>query len=415
MRWTCSSSRDDEAWRLRRQWEFGRRFLYRWNDADRLLFWGRLPIVAPRRAARARPSSCGRARAGACPPARWPSSSARSAPTSWPTARSSPPTWASRSSCSSPWSRSSASSERATPGRLLAAGLAAGAAVATKFSMLVLGPILVGAGRRGRAVPRADARAWTREAARTSRAAARAPPTSRSCWRGSRSSRWSCSGRRTASRPPSRRIPAVEAAFDWGRVSGRGGLVDAAMGAARRVHLLPEAYVYGFLRFFRHSEARPDVPARDGSPTAASGTTSRSPSRSRRRWRSSALLVLSVATRRPAPRVAADRALPVAARRRLFRPGLHARPQHRPPPPAAHLPVPLRDRGPLRGARGRPRPRDPLRPPRSLILAAWYGVSGGPRPSALPRLLQRARRAAPPAATGTWSTRTWTGARTSRA
>ena len=36
---------DDEAWALRRQWEFGKRFLYRWNDADRLLFWGRLPIV----------------------------------------------------------------------------------------------------------------------------------------------------------------------------------------------------------------------------------------------------------------------------------------------------------------------------------------------------------------------------------
>jgi dolichyl-phosphate-mannose-protein mannosyltransferase len=37
---------DDEAWTAARQWEFGRRFLYRWNDADRLLFWGRLPVVA---------------------------------------------------------------------------------------------------------------------------------------------------------------------------------------------------------------------------------------------------------------------------------------------------------------------------------------------------------------------------------
>ena len=36
---------DDEAWATGRQWELGRRFLYRWNDADRLLFWGRLPIV----------------------------------------------------------------------------------------------------------------------------------------------------------------------------------------------------------------------------------------------------------------------------------------------------------------------------------------------------------------------------------
>jgi hypothetical protein len=35
----------DVAWTEARQWEFGRRFLYRWNDADRLLFLGRLPVV----------------------------------------------------------------------------------------------------------------------------------------------------------------------------------------------------------------------------------------------------------------------------------------------------------------------------------------------------------------------------------
>ena len=36
---------DDEAWRLRRQWEFGKRFLYRWNDADRLFFRSRAAIA----------------------------------------------------------------------------------------------------------------------------------------------------------------------------------------------------------------------------------------------------------------------------------------------------------------------------------------------------------------------------------
>jgi hypothetical protein len=51
--------------------------------------------------------------------------------------------------------------------------------------------------------------------------------------------------------------PAVAAAFDWGRVSGRAGLVDAAMNAARSAHLVPEGYAFGFLRFFQHSEARP--------------------------------------------------------------------------------------------------------------------------------------------------------------
>lgn len=38
--------RDDFAFKVGRPWEFGKRFLYRWNDAERLLFWGRLPIVA---------------------------------------------------------------------------------------------------------------------------------------------------------------------------------------------------------------------------------------------------------------------------------------------------------------------------------------------------------------------------------
>ncbi|HEV7500935.1 MAG TPA: glycosyltransferase family 39 protein [Vicinamibacteria bacterium] len=37
---------DDLAWHTARPWEWGKRFLYRWNDGDRLLFWGRLPIVA---------------------------------------------------------------------------------------------------------------------------------------------------------------------------------------------------------------------------------------------------------------------------------------------------------------------------------------------------------------------------------
>jgi hypothetical protein len=35
----------DVSWETARQWEFGRRFLYRWNDGDRLLFLGRLPVV----------------------------------------------------------------------------------------------------------------------------------------------------------------------------------------------------------------------------------------------------------------------------------------------------------------------------------------------------------------------------------
>ena len=37
---------EDLAWKTGRPWEFGKRFLFRWNDAETLLFWGRLPILA---------------------------------------------------------------------------------------------------------------------------------------------------------------------------------------------------------------------------------------------------------------------------------------------------------------------------------------------------------------------------------
>ena len=36
----------DDGWARRRQWDFGHNFLYAWNDADRLLFRGRLAVLA---------------------------------------------------------------------------------------------------------------------------------------------------------------------------------------------------------------------------------------------------------------------------------------------------------------------------------------------------------------------------------
>lgn len=35
-----------DEWNQRNEWVFGQRFLYSWNDPDRLLFWGRMPIIA---------------------------------------------------------------------------------------------------------------------------------------------------------------------------------------------------------------------------------------------------------------------------------------------------------------------------------------------------------------------------------
>ena len=247
---------DDEAWRLRRQWEFGRRLLYRWNDADRLLFWGRLPIVAL--GALLGAAVFLRARRG------W--GLAAGALALFLCALS-PDVLAHGQIVTTDVGAAlfmflsvvafERLVERATPARLLAAGLAAGAAIATKFSMLVLGPILAVLAVVAVLSRETMTRAWSRDAARDV------------VGRGARAVHvalllagiaavalivlWAAYGFASPLSPD----PAVESAFDWGRVSGRGGLVDAAMGAARRVHALPEAYAFGFLRFFRHSEARP--------------------------------------------------------------------------------------------------------------------------------------------------------------
>jgi hypothetical protein len=247
---------DDEAWRLRRQWEFGRRFLYRWNDADRLLFWGRVPVVVL--GALLGVAVFLRARRG------W--GLAAGALALFLCALS-PDVLAHGQIVTTDVGAAlfmflsvvafERLVERATPGRLLAAGLAAGAAIATKFSMLVLAPILAVLAVVAVLSREPMTRAWGRDAARAVEG------------RGPRIAHivlllagiavialvvlWASYGFASSLSPD----PAVESAFDWGRVSGRGGLVDAAMGAARRVHALPDAYAFGFLRFFRHSEARP--------------------------------------------------------------------------------------------------------------------------------------------------------------
>ncbi len=247
---------DDEAWRLRRQWEFGRRFLYRWNDADRLLFWGRMPIVAL--GALLGVSVFFRARRD------WGLAAAALALF---LCALSPDVLAHGQIVTTDVGAAlfmflsvvafERLLDRATPGRLLAAGLAAGAAIASKFSMLVLAPILAALGLVAVLSAEPVRRAWTREGAGDV------------VGRGRRAAHvlvllagiavvalvvlWASYGFASPLSPDAD----VESAFDWGRVSGQGGVVDTLMGAARRAHALPEAYAFGFLRFFRHSEARP--------------------------------------------------------------------------------------------------------------------------------------------------------------
>ena len=247
---------DDEAWRLRRQWEFGRRFLYRWNDADRLLFWGRVPVVGLGVLLGA--AVFFRARRDWGLPA---------AALALFLCALSPDVLAHGQIVTTDIGAAlfmflsvvafERVVERATWRRLLLAGLAAGAAVATKFSMLVLGPVLVLLAVVAVLAPEPMRRAWTREAERDVEGRARRAVHAALLLLGIAVVAlvvvWASYGFAPALSPNA----AVEADVDWERVSGRGGIVEATMGAARRAHLLPEAYVYGFLRFFRHSEARP--------------------------------------------------------------------------------------------------------------------------------------------------------------
>ena len=36
---------NDAEWKSSNQWQFGSKFLYEWNDADQMIFWGRVPII----------------------------------------------------------------------------------------------------------------------------------------------------------------------------------------------------------------------------------------------------------------------------------------------------------------------------------------------------------------------------------
>ena len=137
----------DVSWTQARQWEFGRRFLYRWNDADRLLFLGRLPVVAL--------ASCLVVAAFVAARRRFGIPAAVAAAF---LAALSPDVLAHGALVTTDLGFAlfffvaviafDRLLEKATAGRLLAAGLATGAAFATKFSAPILVPVYLLLGLR---------------------------------------------------------------------------------------------------------------------------------------------------------------------------------------------------------------------------------------------------------------------------
>ena len=223
---------DARSWAEARQWEFGRSFLYRWNDADRLLFLGRLPIVAL--------GSClvvavfleARRRFGAA-----------AAAAALGFAALSPDVLAHGALVTTDLAFAlffflsvvafSRVVEEATPRRVVVAGLATGAAFATKFSAPILLPVLLLLGLLG---PRRR----------------RLPLVLAGVFALTLLVVWASYGFRPALSPDA----GVRAALRAPLETPVAGLLPRAIAAAGNVGLVPEDYARGALFVMAHSEAR---------------------------------------------------------------------------------------------------------------------------------------------------------------
>jgi hypothetical protein len=246
---------DDEAWRLGRQWEFGKRFLYRWNAADRLLFWGRLPIVALGAALAAAVFFWTRSRFGLA-----------AAALALFLCVLSPDVLAHGQVVTTDLGLAlflflsvaafDRLAERATPLRLGLTGFACGAALATKFSGPIVFPLLIVLGlvtvfsseTMVSAFGRGPARSLIRRGERLRHLALLLALVAAIAL----AVLWASYG----FRPELSRDAGPKAAYD-AMIEGPPTLLRRAALAAERWRLLPEAYASGFLFAFKHAETRP--------------------------------------------------------------------------------------------------------------------------------------------------------------
>jgi 4-amino-4-deoxy-L-arabinose transferase-like glycosyltransferase len=243
------------AWALGQEWEFGHRFLYQWNDADRLLFWGRIPVVALGCALGAAVLLWTRRRFGP-----------------WAGAIAfflcvlSPDVLAHGQIVTTDLAVAlfvflsviafHSVTERVTASRVVLAGLATGAALASKFSALVLVPILIALAvvvarssrpltvARYRAAPRAITGLVPRLAVLALVLFAIGAIALVFVWA-------------TYAFHPRLANDAESAASpSWSRL-GRPGAATAVLRAAHAVGILPDAYVYGLATVLHDTEGRP--------------------------------------------------------------------------------------------------------------------------------------------------------------
>jgi hypothetical protein len=246
----------DDGWARRRQWDFGHNLLYVWNDADRLLFRARLPVVALGAALAAAVYWWTRLHWGAA-----------AAALALLLCALSPETLAHGQLvtmdlgvalfiflCVVAFERVT---QALTASRVAAAGAALGAALATKSSAFVLGPILLALALRralaGEPLPRSlgsgrSSPLQTRLARAAHLAASLAAMALLALLVLWTAHLWE---------PRVSPDPSVEAALDWEANWPANRLAAGAASLARDSGLLPEAYLFGVLKVFAHAEGRP--------------------------------------------------------------------------------------------------------------------------------------------------------------
>jgi hypothetical protein len=249
---------DDEAWRLRRQWEFGKRFLYRWNDADRLFFWTRTAVAL---------LACVLAAAVfAWTRRHWGLGAASLALF---LCVLSPDVLAHGQIVSTDLGAAlfiflavaafERATDRATWARVLSAGAAFGAALATKYSALVLVPVLalLAVATAGWGEPMRmelfRVRSGTPEPGDRRRRALDVAIVLVILVLAA----WLVIWAAYLFQPSFSADPEVNASFEWERVRPDNPLFAEPVLLARRFSLLPDPYLFGFFRFVKHSEARP--------------------------------------------------------------------------------------------------------------------------------------------------------------
>ena len=246
---------DDPAWTMGRPYEVGRRFLYRWNDGDRLLLRGRVMVLLLAAVLATIVFLWTRAAWGL--PA---------AALALLLAVTSPDVLAHGQLVTTDLGAAlfifagvaafERVTSRVTASRVLLAGLALGAALSTKFSALILLPALaiLAAVVAVRAEPLTLALAgaprtierWASKLAALAIVAAVMGAIAFACL-------WAAYGFRFAAA----RDPAFEAAIPWDRLRPEPPALAGAVDALREARLLPEPYLWGFVRFFKHQQGRP--------------------------------------------------------------------------------------------------------------------------------------------------------------